>query len=376
MTVVEHSHAPEEIMALLDGELTFERAAVVRSHLTSCETCRRVAEELSGVSRELSSWRLTAPPAMTAPVFSANEPPRFSRSRFAWWSFVTARTLSVSAVAALAIIVMLGRFSGRESRPPLAGAVALPLGGVEKPAEAVPPRTVMQSPAGPMIARTARIHLLTNDFDASRLAIDRIVRDHDGIMGQVDVDRGGSESRLLRATVRVPSTRLEDALKALRALGEVIGESQGADDVTEQAIDLEARLTNHRNTEKRLNDLLLKRTGELADVLAAEREVARVREEIERLDAQRKNLDRRVSYAAITLQVNEQRKATLGMGPVTASARFYNAFVDGFRGAVSSLLEASLIVVRVAPVLLLWTLVLYWPARLFLRWTKGVHSRS
>jgi hypothetical protein len=322
----------------------------------------------------LSAWRLEAPPEMTAPVLPANRRV-FSASTVTWWSFVTARTVAVSAVAAVAIIVGMGR-TNWESRPPLAGAVALPLGGVEqKESEAASPRAAMQATTGPMIARTARLHLLANDFDASRQAIDRIVRDHDGFMGQVDVDRGGNESRLLRATLRVPAARLEDALKALRALGEVIGESQGADDVTEQVVDLDARLANHRNTEKRLNDLLLKRTGALADVLAAEREVARVREEIERLDAQRKNLDRRVIYAAITLQVNEQRKATLGMGPVTAPTRFRNAFVDGFRGAVSSLLEALLIGVRVAPILLVWTLLLFWPARLFLRWTKGVHSR-
>lgn len=95
--------------------------------------------------------------------------------------------------------------------------------------------------------------------------------------------------------MRVPAGRLDEALTAIKAAGEVIEESQGADDVTEQVRDLDARLANSRNTEKRLNDLLLKRTGELADVLAAEREVSRVREEIERLEAQRKNFDRRLT---------------------------------------------------------------------------------
>ena len=370
MTAVDHPHTPEEIMEMLDGELPFERASVVRSHIATCDACRRLTNELSGVSRDLSSWRLDPPPGMTAPVPPTEQRRSFSASNVTWWSFVTARTVAVSAVLAVAVMVVLG---GRHSPRPVAGAMTPFLGSAEKPETEA--KVTLQSATSPMIARTARLHLLAKDVDASRQAIVRIVRDLAGFMGQVDIERGSNQSKFLRATLRVPAVRLEEALNSVRALGDVIAESQGADDVTEQVLDVDTRLANHRNTEKRLNELLLKRTGQLADVLAAEREVARVREEIERLDAQRKNLDRRVSYATISLQVDEQRKATLDMGPGTASSRFRNALVDGFRSAVSSLLEALLIVVRVAPVLLVWALLLVWPARLFLRWTKGVHSR-
>jgi hypothetical protein len=78
-------------------------------------------------------------------------------------------------------------------------------------------------------------------------------------------------------------------------------------------------------------------------------------------------LDRRVTYATISLQINEERKATLDMGPLTTSARFRNALVDGFRGAVSSLVEVSLLIVLVGPVLVVWALLLAWPARLIWR---------
>jgi uncharacterized protein DUF4349 len=48
-------------------------------------------------------------------------------------------------------------------------------------------------------------------------------------------------------------------------------------------VDIEARLANGRNTEKRLGEVLRNRTGKVSDVLEVEREIARVREEIERL---------------------------------------------------------------------------------------------
>jgi hypothetical protein len=77
----------------------------------------------------------------------------------------------------------------------------------------------------------------------------------------------------------------------------VTEETQNGDDVKEQIVDLDARLKNARTTEARLNELLRTRTGALADVLAAERGVAARAREIERLDAERRNLGERIMPA-------------------------------------------------------------------------------
>ncbi len=147
----------------------------------------------------------------------------------------------------------------------------------------------------------------------------------------------------------------------LKTVGVVLEESQSGDDVTEQVVDVESRLSNARNTEKRLVDLLQKRTGDLADVLAAEREIARVREEIERFDAQRKNLERRVTYATLNLEVTEEQHAALDLGPQPVSGRFRDAFVAGLTDALDSALGFGLFLVRVGPMLLLWSAILAWP---------------
>jgi RNA polymerase sigma factor (sigma-70 family) len=124
---------------------------------------------------------------------------------------------------------------------------------------------------------------------------------------------------------------------------------------------------NVLKTERRLTEVLKNRTGKVSDVLEVEREIARVREEIERLDAQRVNLERRVTYATITLQVTEQRQATLDMGPLPVRVQLRNALVDGLRQAYESGIDVVLWVLQVAPVLLLWTALLWWPARILLR---------
>ncbi len=223
---------------------------------------------------------------------------------------------------------------------------------------------------GPSIARAARLRLRTSDFDAARPVVDRVVADTGGLVGQVTVSGTRGDARSLTATLLIPASRLDAALAALKSIGLVVQESQSGDDVTDQVIDVGARLSNARNAEKRLVDLLQKRTGDLADVLAAEREITRVREEIERFDAQRKNLERRVTYATLTLEVTEQQHAALDLGPQPISGRFRDAFVTGITQALDGALGLSLLVVRIAPVLLLWIAVLGWPAWAIVRWNR------
>ena len=105
-----------------------------------------------------------------------------------------------------------------------------------------------------------------------------------------------------------------------------------------------------------------RRLQHLAEVLEAERELSRVRGEIERMEAQRKGLLQRVDYATLTLTVNEEYKAQLHADG-SVSTRFSNAAVDGFRGVEGSVVGVALFLLSDGPVLLLWAAVLFFPAR-------------
>jgi Domain of unknown function (DUF4349)/Putative zinc-finger len=390
MTAAEHSLEHEELMAYLDGELPADKAAIVHAHVAGCALCQRLSGELRGLSQDMSLWQVEPTPVTLQPPRLSNPTETPAARRFFAWRR-PASILSFAGAAAVVVLVALVSFSRspesvrmsldeaqtagravtvqRERQPsPVGTGQEGTVGGP------VPPGQLgrgAQASQGPMVVRTAKLTILANDFDAVRPEVDRILREFSGFVGQLDVSRTRGASRSLRATLRVPAERLDAALTALKRLGQVVEESQGGDDVTEQVVDLEARLSNARSTEKRLSDLLQKRTGDLADVLAAEREIARVRGEIERFDAERKNIARRVTYATLTLEVQEERKAALDLGPLPVSARFRNALVDGVRGAFEGALEIALFAVRVGPILLLWALVLAWPARAFLRWSRA-----
>lgn len=381
--VDEHSPAPDEVMAYLDGELTPDRAAAVDEHLRGCESCQQLRDELRRTSRELALWKAgTVPSTLKPPAFPEAAAPQMP-SRRVWWRR-RALVWQLAGGAALAGLAAILVFGPSAKRPPSVSAVSFEperrtatatasAASQPHPTRAAAERTIVagqpaespERPArarAPMIARTARLRITAADFDAVRPALDRIVANVGGYLGQIEASGSRGESRSLTATVRVPAGRLNDALAALKALGQVDEESQTGDDVTEQMIDIAARLTNARATEKRLRDLLTNRTGDVADVLSVEREIMRVREEIERLDAQRQHLETRVAYATVALHVGEQRKAALDLGPLPISTRFRNALVDGWTDALESGLAAALFVLRIAPVLLLWGIVLVWPA--------------
>jgi uncharacterized small protein (DUF1192 family) len=377
MRAPEHAIPPEDVMACLDGELPPDRAAAVHAHLLQCAACGRLASEVRQLSHDLAEWQPgSAPGTLVAPRVLRVDQPR-------WWNWWTWRRPPAWAAGVVVLILVAGlvgeRWSVARKAPAASAAPAagvaldyprLPSGSagggrqVARMAER-PQRDTSGlaelSPASRII-RTANLTLVARDFDTIRPAIDRILAETGGFVGEIQVSDARA-SRSLRATLRVPGARLAEALRSLGALGRVTDERQSAEDVTEQVVDLEARLANSRNTERRLTEVLKNRTGRVADVLEVEREIARVREEIERLDAQRLNLERRVAYATVTLHVREQRHATLDVGPLPVSGQLRNAFVDGLRGAYESAVGAALTVLERAPVLLLWIAVLWWPVR-------------
>jgi hypothetical protein len=96
-------------------------------------------------------------------------------------------------------------------------------------------------------------------------------------------------------------------------------------------VDVQARIANARRLEQRLVELLANRTGKLADVLTVERELARVREQIERYEGRLRYLRSRASVSTLTVAVHEPF-------PVVAShpgeRPIRDAFVQAWRNLV------------------------------------------
>jgi type IV pilus assembly protein PilA len=230
-------------------------------------------------------------------------------------------------------------------------------------------RAVGQLPARreailPMIARKAQLEIVVANLDDARQATDRIVGERKGYIAELTATAESGSARTLIASLRVPVDQLDVCLAELKKLGRVIQESQSGEEVTQQHIDLAARLKNSHNTEERLNGVLQQRSGPVKEILEVEKESARVRGEIEQMEAEQQTLEHRVNFAAIDLKVAEEYKAQLSSPAPSVGMQLRNATVNGFRNASETLLGILLFFAESGPTLLLWVLILLLPARL------------
>lgn len=379
MAATNHSPTPAELMAYLDGEASGADRDRIGAHVAACDECRSLVDDLQHVSREAAAWNVGDPPA-TLRVRQWTPMPRWTGRWFSrpWQVGVAAAAgLALVAIAVLPLAFSLSdsrpsppgvhlkgataaaappapgtdalMFSARQGQAAAGGAV-----GANRQAQAVSERReALAERQRPMLIRTASLNLVTRDFASVRSTVERIVNDLGGFVDQLSVLGTEGTTRSLRGTVRVPGTRLDEALARLRQLGQVVEDTQRSEDVRDQVVDLDARLANARATERRLADILRDRTGKLSDVLEVEREITRVRLEIERLDAERTNLGRRVTYAAVTINITEERKAGLD-GPLSLRSRLRVALADGLKAALESVIGALLLALRAGPALVVW----------------------
>jgi len=136
------------------------------------------------------------------------------------------------------------------------------------------------------------------------VASDRLERSANGFGAQVT--RATVEEReRAEYFIRVPPDRLDALMDSVAALGDVEHRSVGVEDVTERVIDAEARLNSLRASRDRLRQLL-ERAGTVQDVIAVERELARVQGEIESLEARLAALRGQVALSELSVTLRQR----------------------------------------------------------------------
>jgi type IV pilus assembly protein PilA len=237
--------------------------------------------------------------------------------------------------------------------------------------------TKLLSEPGPMIARTAELKLVVVKLDDARERMDRILKQHKGYVAQLSVSAESGSVPAVIASLRVPADQLDLCVVELKKLGRVAQESQAGEEVTQQHSDLAARLKNSRNTETRLNDVLQQRGGKITDILEVENESARVRGEIEQMEAEQQTLEHRVEFATIDLKIAEEYKAQLNSPAPSVATQVRNASFNGFRNAFESVLALVLFLAESGPAIMLWVVLLFFPARfLWRRYRRGLTLSS
>jgi hypothetical protein len=218
-----------------------------------------------------------------------------------------------------------------EDKPATQGAVA---GHAASPAEvsaqASAPRRWFQPAAlelaSRLIVRTGQASIEVDSLEPAMAALRRIVQRTGGFIADASIQTGRSQLRSATLQLKVPAARFEELTEELGPLGRLEFVNVGAEDVSEEFVDLTARVANGRRLEDRLVELLRTRTGKLQDVLSVERELARVREEIERMEGRLRFLKTSAQLSTLSVSLHEPP-------PILASHPGRSVIVEAFKSA-------------------------------------------
>ena len=195
---------------------------------------------------------------------------------------------------------------------------------------------------------TGRVTLEVDDFEAARRNLSEAARARGGFVSdaKAQLHRVDEEQRYRTGVVvlRVPRENFSALMERVEAGGTVLSSDTTSEDVTDQLVDIEARLSSLRAERDRLRTLF-ERANETEDVLAVERRLSEVQTEIERLEGRQQSLERQVAYSTITVELREERpepdhEQWYDVGPIAAFLESVDGVVVTLRAVVVGLAYA------------------------------------
>jgi hypothetical protein len=157
-----------------------------------------------------------------------------------------------------------------------------------------------------IVIYNAALGIEVKDVEVSIKTVSNLAEQMEGYIQKVTTDS---------IVIRVPAAQFDDAIRPIEALGTVTHRDVEGTDVTEEYIDLEARLRQAKTVHARLEALLAKADA-VKDALAIEKELARVGGEVERLQAKLEYLKNRVAFATISVRFKRAARSPAQFKPL------------------------------------------------------------
>jgi hypothetical protein len=158
------------------------------------------------------------------------------------------------------------------------------------------------------VIKNGYLSLTVEEFNTSRDAVESTAASYGGYVSDSSERvnrRSGGTYRSGDLVVRVPSDNFSAFVSDAKSIGEVERVETNSEDVTDQLVDIEARLSNLRAQRDRLRTLY-EQANTTDDVLAVERRLTDVQTEIERLEAQKESLENRVALSTVRVSLSER----------------------------------------------------------------------
>lgn len=213
---------------------------------------------------------------------------------------------------------------------------------------------------------SADLTIQTTEYDDAISALESAVTNFGGFIersntyGDLRYNDDGSTRIVNRSadyTVRIPATRFGEFLAQADGLGNVLSTNRYAENVTSQYTDYEARLSSLRTQEERLLSML-EQTEDVESLIALEERLSDVRYELESIERNLRNLDRKIAYSTITISLQEVEIYT-PTKPVqrTFGEKIRDAFSDGWRNFTRGFQSFVIDLIYALPGLILFLLI-------------------
>lgn len=154
------------------------------------------------------------------------------------------------------------------------------------------------------IIRTANMRLEVDDYFMASQKVEAYAKKYSGYVSNSDVRADHNNKHSGTVTIRVPEIHFDAVMAELSLLGEVKSKTQSGNDVTEEYIDLQARIANAEAHEERIVKMYDNAT-DVDEMMMIERELSRVREQIERNEGRLRYLSNKVSMSTVTVYMYE-----------------------------------------------------------------------
>jgi hypothetical protein len=192
-----------------------------------------------------------------------------------------------------------------------------------------------------MMIRTGRASIEVDRLDPAIERVRKLAAAMSGYIANTSITGGRDQVRSATLEMKIPAASYDQVIGGLGGVGKIESVNTSAEDVGEEYVDISARVDNSKRLEERLINILATRTGRLQDVLSVERELARVREEIERYEGRMRFLRTRAAMSTLSVTVHEPFPI-LGKSPgdnpiVIAVRQAWRNFVALVSGIIASL---------------------------------------
>jgi hypothetical protein len=216
------------------------------------------------------------------------------------------------------------------------------------------------------IVRNADLELEANAPEEAQNKIAAIAESKGGFViesNQSSSDEHSGIRDMITMTVRVPAAKFNESLDEIRKTSSrVRSENVKGEDVTEEFIDIEARLKTQKALEEQFLEIM-KRSNSVQDALNIQREIANVRGEIEKIEGRRKFLENQSSLSTIKLRI--ESPAAFSSNSSGFFAQVKQSFGRGFDAALSFILVLITMAIALLPFLIFIVLPIYLIARYF-----------